>query len=96
MPELNRQIATAALRGFEVLQEPGSMLHLNFEWAEDDAWKDGVFAPAAPKGDTSEAKYDDDRIARVDTPQYQSQADDAAAQDTHDGEACLVCAGIDF
>ena len=47
--------------------------------------------------DSSEqsSEYEDDRVARHDTPQYQTEADEAAAEHSHDGEECLVCAGID-
>jgi len=38
----------------------------------------------------------DDRIQRVDTPQYQSDADASAAARSHQSEDCLVCQGIDY
>jgi hypothetical protein len=35
-----------ALTGFETLHQPGQMLRLAVdEWADDDAWKDGVMRP---------------------------------------------------
>ena len=40
--------------------------------------------------------YEDDRIERHPTPQYQTDEDAAAARASHDGEDCLVCAGIDY
>ncbi|MCY3893728.1 MAG: hypothetical protein OXF65_10570 [Acidimicrobiaceae bacterium] len=40
--------------------------------------------------------YEDDRVERHPTPQYQSEDDAAAARASHDGEECLVCAGIDY
>ena len=40
--------------------------------------------------------YEDDRVARHSTPQYQTEADAQAARASHDGEDCLVCAGIDY
>ncbi|MFT7650190.1 MAG: hypothetical protein ACI8Y4_004956 [Candidatus Poriferisodalaceae bacterium] len=101
-PELNRDIVAAALAGFDVLSEPGSMLHMSFQWADSDDWKDAVFTPVASSNDSESdtdpgsGKYDDDRVARRDTPQYQSVADEQAALDSHDGKTCLVCVGIDL
>ena len=40
--------------------------------------------------------YEDDRVERHPTPQYQTDDDAAAARASHDGEDCLVCAGIDY
>lgn len=55
--------------------------------------------PAAANG-AAEASagggYEDDRIERHPTPQYQTDEDAAAARASHDGEDCLVCAGIDY
>ncbi|WP_428120958.1 hypothetical protein [Candidatus Poriferisodalis sp.] len=60
---------------------------------------DGLPASAVPTDDKASAEslaYDDDRVARHPTPQYQTDEDAAAARASHDGEECLVCAGIDF
>ncbi len=96
-PELNRRIVSEALRAFEVLKVPGSMLHLNYRWADDDSWKDAVMRPASETGDGSGgAKAADDRVERFDTPQFQTEADAAAATASHEGAGCAVCAGIDF
>ncbi|WP_419840946.1 hypothetical protein [Candidatus Poriferisodalis sp.] len=40
--------------------------------------------------------YEDDRIERHLTPQYQTDEDAAASRAGHDGQDCLVCAGIDY
>ncbi len=96
-PELNRAIVGDALRAFEVLKVPGSMVHLRYHWAEDDSWKDGVMRPSAATADGgSGSGVADDRVERFDTPQFQTEADAAAAADSHGGETCAVCAGIDF
>ncbi|WP_420623368.1 hypothetical protein [Candidatus Poriferisodalis sp.] len=106
-PELNLQILRDAFAAFENLRVPGSMAHLRYRWSESDRWKDKVFAPSAEAADLSEsavptggesasATYDDDRIQRHPTPQYQTEQDAAAARASHDGEECLVCAGIDY
>ncbi len=44
----------------------------------------------------SGATYEDDRVPRYDTPQYQTDLDATHAAELHDGEDCLVCAGIDY
>jgi len=100
-PELNQAIVGRALEAFDELTEPGSMVHLPYSWAESDDWKDYVMRPrpvgegdVARDGDSTE--MEDDRVARFDTPQYQSQADAEAAASTHADVDCLVCAGIDF
>lgn len=106
-PELNQQILRDTLAAFENLRVPGSMAHLPYRWSDSDRWKDRVFAPstkaeelpecAVPTGEAAAtATYDDDRVERHPTPQYQTAEDAAAARVSHDGEECLVCAGIDY
>ncbi len=106
-PELNQQILRDTLAAFENLRVPGSMAHLPYRWSDSDRWKDRVFAPstkaeelpecAVPTGEAAAtATYDDDRVERHPTPQYQTDEDAAAARVSHDGEECLVCAGIDY
>ncbi|WP_419916059.1 hypothetical protein [Candidatus Poriferisodalis sp.] len=106
-PGLNLQILRDTLAAFENLRVPGSMAHLPYRWSDSDRWKDRVFAPstkaeelpecAVPTGEAAAtATYDDDRVERHPTPQYQSEDDAAAARASHDGEECLVCAGIDY
>lgn len=92
-PDLNRAIVSAAVAALE-LSEPGVIVDLPHRWADTDDWKDGVMrVTTSSSGETSTK---DDRIARHDTPQYQSEADATAAEATHDGQTCLVCAGIDY
>ena len=90
---LNRQIVTAALDAL-ALSEPGVIVDLPHAWADTDDWKDGVMqVRTSTSGETS---TEDDRVARHDTTQYQSDADAEAAAASHRGETCLVCAGIDY
>ncbi|MCY4518999.1 MAG: hypothetical protein OXB99_17345 [Acidimicrobiaceae bacterium] len=106
-PELNLQILRDTFAAFENLGVPGSMAHLPYRWSDSDRWKDAVFAPATKSADLPQSAvptgkaagkdtYEDDRVARHPTPQYQTEEDAAAARASHDGEECLVCAGIDF
>ena len=108
--ELNLQILRDTFAAFENLGVPGSMAHLPYRWSETDRWKDKVFAPSTKAADLAECAtpdgadvapdaadgYEDDRVERHPTPQYQSEDDAAAARLSHDGEDCLVCAGIDY
>ena len=60
---------------FKGIATQGSIVSLNYRWAEDDAWKDGVMRAGS-----------DNRVERHETPQYQSQDDEAVA----DAE-CKTC-----
>ena len=64
----------------------------------DDPNNDSADGHSPGSGDTGAAgaAYLDDRIERFVTPQYQTDEDAAAARASHDGEHCLVCAGIDY
>ena len=108
-PELNLAILRDTFAAFENLRVPGSMAHLPYRWSDTDRWKDRVFAPsteavelpecAVPTDEAAASAgdgYEDDRIERHPTPQYQTDEDAAAARASHDGEDCLVCAGIDY
>ena len=92
-PELNRGIVAAALDALR-LSEPGVIVDLPHAWADTDDWKDDVMR--VQTSSTGEKSTEDDRVARHDTPQYQTDDDAAAAAASHDGEDCLVCAGIDY
>lgn len=50
--------------------EPGTIRRLPFRWAETDDWKAAVMT-----GHENGAEADDDRVARFDTPQYQTPED---------------------
>jgi len=93
-PELTRSIITSA---FDLLPESASevLVDLSHTWADTDTWKDRVFRPE-PSGETGEMKMLDDRVQRFDTPQFQTAADANAADESHAGEDCLVCIGIDM
>lgn len=99
-PELNLQILRDTLEAFETLEVAGSMAHLPYRWSSTDDWKDKVFAPvpedSAGGSSSGTDGYEDDRVARHDTPQYQTDEDATLAHAHHDGEDCLVCVGIDI
>jgi hypothetical protein len=90
---LNRAIVSAALDAL-TNDEPGRITDLVHRWAETDDWKDRVMRVS--RDSSGKAATNDGRVQRFDTPQYQTSEDEAAAAQTHDGETCLVCAGIDY
>ncbi len=89
-PGTNRAIMRAALAALEQIDEPGAIVDLPFQWADDDGWKDSVMRPAPG------ADWVDDRSERFPDPQFQSELDRVAADESHAGEDCAVCAGIDY
>tara|TARA_Y100001958_G_C21120201_1_gene464546 strand:- start:617 stop:1030 length:414 start_codon:yes stop_codon:yes gene_type:complete len=66
------------------------LIDLEFHWAENDEWKDSVFNVS------SDGQATDDRLTRLDNPQYQSDQDRKEAQISHKDGECLVCMGIDY
>lgn len=61
-------IMSAALKTFAEATR-GSITRLPFQWSNSDDWKAELMGEAS----------DDDRVERYATPQYQSAADEAAA-----------------
>jgi hypothetical protein len=76
-PELQREILIQALDGFTSLTVPGSIKMLPFRWDDED-WK----RTAMMDGDT--------RVARHDTPQYQTEEDRIRAE-ANAAVRCEVC-----
>ena len=68
-----RAVVMAALQLLEEARQPGSPVPMRHRWSGDDAWKDTVMRPKI-NGDSGEI-FDDDRVERLATPQYQSSAD---------------------
>jgi len=66
------------LTAFASIESPGTIVDLVYAWRDNDAWKDSVMRPKPLQQGESE-NHNDDRIARVATPQYQSEADQADA-----------------
>jgi hypothetical protein len=81
---LNAAIMRDALEAFERIRKPGEIVRLGYEWTEDDAWKDetthSIESVDAPK---------DERVERLDTPQYQTPEDRAAAERLGDCPDCV-------
>lgn len=82
-----REILRDTLAAFADIETPGTIVPLAYEWSADDSWKDRVMRPDPDKsGGDSQGEHNDDRVARLPTPQYQTPADEAVA-DT----ACPSC-----
>jgi len=81
-PELQRRILREALAAFESLTAPGAVKMLPFQWSADETWKLEAFTG------------NDTRTERLDTPQYQTEADRIAAESAAPGDdqQCPVCA----
>ena len=54
-PELNASIMRDTLTAFETLTEPGSMSHLRYRGADNDDWKDNVFAPGETEASSAQS-----------------------------------------
>ena len=89
--EGQQAILRGALRHFEGIREPGGIESLPQEWAEDDTWKDRVMRPR-PGSDASRTDaWEDDRIERWDTPQYQCALDRDLAEAALADGGCPTC-----
>ena len=89
----NMNLAKEILRlTLEILDtsEDETLVDLDFRWAENDEWKDSVFAV------TSDGQATDNRLTRSADPQYQNDQDNIEAQVSHKDGECLVCIGIDY
>jgi hypothetical protein len=84
---LQRKIMIDTLSALDSIQVPGTIRELPYRWASDDAWKDRVMRPDP----ASSGKQTDERVARVETPQYQSEDDRVAALATLADGGCKTC-----
>lgn len=89
-PELQRSILRDALAGFTTLTEPGSVTMLDYEWATDDDWKEGVMR-VDPDTEANQSEAQDDRTERRDLPQYQTERDRELAEAALASGGCATC-----
>jgi len=75
-------ILRKALLAIEEITSPGQIIDLGLNWTTSDEWKDSVMRAS----DAAPSKSSDDRVARFDTPQYQT-TEDAGLADLH----CPTC-----
>ena len=71
---LQRRIMIDTLSALDGIQQPGSIRILPYRWADSDDWKHTVMRPRAG------SKHADDRVTRLDEPQYQYPEDRDAAE----------------
>ncbi len=86
-PALQRQIMIGALEAFATIRHPGEIITLPHRWSDDDDWKERAMRPP-PRSD---GRAGDDRVERFGTPQYQSEADRAAAEANLAAGQCPGC-----
>jgi len=87
---LQRHLMIDTLSALDSIQQPGEIRHLPYQWSEDDSWKDRVMRPESKRKSAS-TNHQDDRLARTDEPQYQSQADRRAAEQVLASGGCRSC-----
>lgn len=73
---MQRGVVRAALARLRDAEGPGEIVKLPYRWAETEDWKDRAMRPETG-GDSS--AHQDDRSARLGTPQYQTEEDAALA-----------------
>ena len=78
-------IMAATLSAAVAISKAGTFVDLDRQWRDDDVWKDYVMRPKPTQEGTKEdpsddSGHEDDRVERYDTPQYQTDADAAAAE----------------
>jgi hypothetical protein len=87
-PELQRSLLLGALQAFETLEQPGQVVMLPHEWAEDDSWKEQVMRPDPAAGSGGRS---DERVRRHATPQYQTERDRELAETALAAGGCEGC-----
>ena len=84
---LQRRIMIDTLSALDSIQVPGTFRDLPYQGASDDAWKDRVMRPYPDRS----AAHSDERVARVESPQYQSDDDRVAALAALADGGCKTC-----
>ncbi len=94
-PELQRDIMTDVLRAFEQFDTPGTIEHLPYQWGPDDAWKDSAMRPRSEASPSDAVAFEDERIERFDTPQYQCERDRELANAALAEGGCETCISVE-
>ena len=82
---LQRKIMIDTLSALDGIQIPGAIRTLKYHWSADNAWK--ATAMRAKRGKS----VADDRVQRLDTPQYQHPDDETAANRNLAADGCPGC-----
>ena len=84
---MQEDVVTRALSFLYQAEGPESVLELGYRWTDSDAWKDTVMRDQIEvDGKLVEL---DDRVERHGTPQYQSEADEVAANAEPECQSCV-------
>jgi len=94
-PEGQRRLLTEGLQAAVAIAEPGTIVDLPYRYV-DDEWKANPLGWSRKRQESgaSSKRSGDSRTGRSDEPQYQSDADRAAAEATPAEEQCLTCLGL--
>ena len=84
---MQRDVVVKALEFLHQASGPESVLELGYHWSASDEWKDSVMREKV-EVDGELVEYDD-RVERYDTPQYQSETDEAAATAQPECQTCV-------
>ena len=91
-PAVQRRILLDALTGFETITEPGGFIELDHAWSGNDDWKEAVMRPqGARAGSEKPEAFEDDRTARLEVPQYQTEEDRRIAEAHGGASGCPTC-----
>jgi hypothetical protein len=90
-PEGQYALVEGAMEAFETLEAPGGVVSLPAAWDEDGAWKEALLRPQ----ERDVGSDDDERTARLDTPQYQSERDRELAETALAEGGCPGCVFLD-
>jgi hypothetical protein len=82
---VQRKIMIDTLSALDGIQAPGTIRELNYQWSEDDGWKDFAMRP---RPDDS---HSDNRVERFSDPQYQLPRDETEAQRNLAIDGCPSC-----
>ena len=95
-PAIQRRILLDALTGFETITEPGGFIELDHAWSANDDWKEAVMRPQGARAESGKLDaLEDDRTARLDVPQYQTEEDRRLAQTNGGASGCPTCVFLD-
>jgi len=79
-PEFQRELLRRALVAGSAIEEPGTIVDTGMRWDADGAWKRRATSTGTSRSTGSDDdSAPDDRRRRLDTPQYQDEADRLAA-----------------
>ena len=95
--EGQRSLLADGLAAAASIDEPGTIIDLDYRWKDDDWKADPLgWSRRRQRAGTTAQKAGDTRTNRSDEPQYQSEDDERLADAVSWDEQCLVCLGGQF